>query len=89
LLAFLGMALLLGIVLSVAALALEEFSFRRHTRGREAARLLLFAVLENFGCRQLNDFWRLQAFADLALRRRHWGDMKRRGLGARPSELRG
>jgi cellulose synthase/poly-beta-1,6-N-acetylglucosamine synthase-like glycosyltransferase len=88
-LAFLGMALLLGVVLSVAALALEEFSFRRHTRGREAARLLLFAVLENFGYRQLNDFWRLQAFADLALRRRHWGEMKRRGLGARPSELRG
>lgn len=81
LLAFLAMALLLGILLSVSALALEEFSFRRHARGREVARLLLFAVLENLGYRQLNDFWRLQAFVDLARGRRHWGEMRRRGLG--------
>jgi cellulose synthase/poly-beta-1,6-N-acetylglucosamine synthase-like glycosyltransferase len=89
LLAFLVMALLLGVLLSVSALALEEFSFRRYARGREAARLLLFAVLENFGYRQLNDFWRLQAFADLARRRRSWGDMHRRGLGTAPSAPRG
>jgi hypothetical protein len=25
--------------------------------------------------------WRLQAFVDLALRRRDWGAMQRRGLG--------
>jgi cellulose synthase/poly-beta-1,6-N-acetylglucosamine synthase-like glycosyltransferase len=89
LLAFLVMALLLGVLLSVSALALEEFSFRRYARGREAARLLLFAVLENFGYRQLNDFWRLQAFADFARRRRSWGDMHRRGLGTAPSAPRG
>jgi hypothetical protein len=79
--AFLLMALLLGALLSVSALALEEFSFRRHAQGREAARLLRFALLENFGYRQLTDFWRLQAFVDLVRRRRHWGEMKRRGLG--------
>jgi cellulose synthase/poly-beta-1,6-N-acetylglucosamine synthase-like glycosyltransferase len=78
---FLIMAVLLGVLLSVSALALEEFNFRRHSRGRETARLLVFAVLENLGYRQLTDFWRLQAFADLARRRRHWGEMKRRGLG--------
>ena len=79
--AFLLMALLLGALLSVSALALEEFSFRRDSEGREAARLLRFAVLENFGYRQLTDFWRLQAFVDLARRRQYWGEMKRRGLG--------
>lgn len=79
--AFLVIALLMGILLSISALALEEFSFRRHTQGREAARLLLFAVLENFGYRQANDFWRLQAFVDLARGSQTWGEMQRRGLG--------
>jgi cellulose synthase/poly-beta-1,6-N-acetylglucosamine synthase-like glycosyltransferase len=78
--AFLSMALLLGIVLSVCALALEEFSFRRHARAREAARLVLYAVLENFGYRQLNDWWRLRAFVDLARGQSEWGEMKRRGF---------
>jgi len=84
LIAFLSMAVLLGVVLSVSALALEEFSFRRHRRGREAARLLVFAVLENFGYRQLNDWWRLRGFVDVARRRSEWGEMKRRGLGYTP-----
>jgi cellulose synthase/poly-beta-1,6-N-acetylglucosamine synthase-like glycosyltransferase len=81
LLAFLAMALLLGALLSVSALALEEFTFRRHARSREAGRLLVYALLENLGYRQLTDFWRLQAFVDIARRRRQWGDMQRRGLG--------
>lgn len=80
LVAFLVMAFVLGVVLSVAALALEEFSFRRHARHREAARMLLFAVLENFGYRQLVDVWRGMALVDVALRRKGWGAMERRGL---------
>jgi cellulose synthase/poly-beta-1,6-N-acetylglucosamine synthase-like glycosyltransferase len=79
--AFLLVSLVLGVVLSVSALALEELSFKRHARGREAARLLLFSVLENFGYRQLNDVWRLQAFVDVGRRRKGWGEMQRRGLG--------
>jgi hypothetical protein len=78
------MAVLLGALLSVSALALEEFSFRRHARGREAGRLLVYALLENLGYRQLTDFWRLQAFVDIVRRRHEWGEMKRRGLGYAP-----
>ena len=80
LVAFSIAAVLLGVLLSVSALALEEFSFRRHARDRDAARMLLFAVLENFGYRQLNDFWRLQAFVDLARGAHGWGEMQRRGF---------
>jgi cellulose synthase/poly-beta-1,6-N-acetylglucosamine synthase-like glycosyltransferase len=81
--AFLATALVLGVVLSVAALALEEFSFRRHGRDRDVARMLLFAVLENFGFRQLVSFWRLTALVELVRGRGGWGVMERRGL-ARP-----
>ena len=86
LLGFLAVALLLGILLSLAALALEEFSFRRHRRNREVARLVLFAVVENIGYRQLVAFWRFLAFFDLARRKHGWGDMKRKGFTAPPPE---
>jgi cellulose synthase/poly-beta-1,6-N-acetylglucosamine synthase-like glycosyltransferase len=74
-------SVLLGTLLSVAALALEEFSFRRHPRTSEVARLVAYAVVENFGYRQLNDVWRGLAFLDLARRRKAWGAQRRRGIG--------
>jgi cellulose synthase/poly-beta-1,6-N-acetylglucosamine synthase-like glycosyltransferase len=81
LVAFLVVSILLGVLLSIAALALDELSFRRHPRGREVARLVAYAVAENFGYRQLNDLWRARAFVDLARRRHEWGEQRRRGIG--------
>ena len=81
---FFVVALLLGVLLSLAALVLEEHSFRRHRRGPEVARLVGFALLENIGYRQLVAFWRFLAFYDLARRRGHWGEMARRGFTAAP-----
>jgi hypothetical protein len=82
--AFFVTSVVLGVVLSVAALALEEFSFRRHERHRDVGRMLAFAVLENFGFRQLTSVWRLLGLADLGRRKAGWGVMERRGLSARP-----
>jgi hypothetical protein len=45
-------------------------------------RMLAYAVLENFGYRQLVDWWRLQGLWDVARRRTGWGDMKRKGFAA-------
>ena len=80
-LAFLVLAFLVAILLSVAALALEEFNFRRHQRTRDVVSMLLFSVLENFGYRQLNDLWRVLALFDLARRKQGWGAQRRRGIG--------
>jgi cellulose synthase/poly-beta-1,6-N-acetylglucosamine synthase-like glycosyltransferase len=77
---FLTLSVGLGIVLSVAALALEELGFRRYPTGRAMARLLLYAVVENVGYRQLVAFWRMRAFIDLARGERRWGEMQRRGF---------
>jgi cellulose synthase/poly-beta-1,6-N-acetylglucosamine synthase-like glycosyltransferase len=74
-------SLLIGVLLTVAALALEEFSFRRHTRNRDVVRMLCLAVVENLGYRQLTDVWRVIAFADLARREKGWGVQRRRGIG--------
>lgn len=81
LVAFLVVAVLLGFLLSIAALALEEINFRRHQRNRELARLVLLAAFENVGYRQINALWRFVAFFDLMRRRTGWGDMQKRGLG--------
>jgi cellulose synthase/poly-beta-1,6-N-acetylglucosamine synthase-like glycosyltransferase len=89
LLSFLLVAVLLGQLLSISALALEEFSFRRHPRGREIGRMLFYAVVENLGYRQLTDVWRGQAFWDLARRRRSWGEMTRRGFQTSPRDQAG
>ncbi|MCZ7589722.1 MAG: glycosyltransferase family 2 protein [Gaiella sp.] len=77
---FLVVAMLLGVVLSLAALTLEEHSFRRHRDGRDIARLIAFSVVENIGYRQLVAVWRFLAFFDLLRGRRDWGAMQRKGF---------
>jgi hypothetical protein len=80
-LGFLLLAFLVGIVLSIAALALEEFNFHRHQRTRDVTSMVLYSVLENLGYRQLNDLWRVLALIDLARRKQGWGAQRRRGIG--------
>jgi cellulose synthase/poly-beta-1,6-N-acetylglucosamine synthase-like glycosyltransferase len=79
-LAFLVVSILLGLVLSIAAIMLEEYAARRHERATDVSRLVLYAFLENFGYRQLNGYWRCRAFVDLARRTSGWGEMRRRGF---------
>ncbi|MFL5929084.1 MAG: glycosyltransferase [Gaiellaceae bacterium] len=78
---FLVVSFFLGILLTLAALGLEEFSFRRHPRTREILRLAAYSIVENLGYRQLNAVWRTMGLVDLARRRRGWGAQKRRGIG--------
>lgn len=80
LLAFALVAFLLGILLSLTAVTLEEFNFRRHTRGREVARMLWWAVWENLGYRQLTAVWRLRGLWEALRRKRGWGAQSRRGF---------
>ncbi len=92
--AFLLLAFLVGIVLSIAALALEEFNFRRHRRTRDVVSMVLYSVLENFGYRQVNDMWRVLALVDLARRSRVGGRSDSAGHrltshGPRHARLRG
>jgi len=76
--AFLVSAILLGILLSVSSIFLEEISFHKYPRLRDVLTLCGFAVLENFGYRQLTAWWRLRGLIELLFRRRGWGKAKRR-----------
>ncbi|MEX2103472.1 MAG: glycosyltransferase family 2 protein, partial [Gaiellaceae bacterium] len=82
--AFFTVALLTGIFLSGSTLALEELSFRRYEGETDGMRIVLAALTENLGYRQLLMVWRTLAFVDMARRRKGWGEMRRRGLGYSP-----
>ena len=83
--AFLVMAVGLGILLSASGLLLEELAFHMYPRFRQLALLALMVVLENFGYRQLNSWWRLLGLYRWASRgKSSWGDMKRKGVGQAP-----
>jgi cellulose synthase/poly-beta-1,6-N-acetylglucosamine synthase-like glycosyltransferase len=77
---FLGVAIGMGIMLSVNGLLLEALSFRVYTRKRDTLLLFLVAILESFGYRQLNTLWRVRGLWQWAARRKQkWGAMKRSG----------
>jgi cellulose synthase/poly-beta-1,6-N-acetylglucosamine synthase-like glycosyltransferase len=78
--AFVAVSIGFGLLLTTAALALEEFSYRRYRQRREIARLLAYAVLENVGYRQLHDVWRAMGYVDIVRRKREWGTQQRRGF---------
>jgi cellulose synthase/poly-beta-1,6-N-acetylglucosamine synthase-like glycosyltransferase len=75
---FMLLSLSLGLLLSISAIMLEEFSFPMYRKPRELALLYAAAVLENFGYRQLTVWWRLKGFSRwLGGRRHRWETITR------------
>jgi cellulose synthase/poly-beta-1,6-N-acetylglucosamine synthase-like glycosyltransferase len=84
---FLTVAIFYGTFLSIAAVLLEEISFRRYPAWKDLARLMLYSVLENFGYRQILTAFKIKAFYDFLRRRRGWGRMRRHSFGSRLSRV--
>jgi cellulose synthase/poly-beta-1,6-N-acetylglucosamine synthase-like glycosyltransferase len=81
---FVGMAFAYGLCVSLTTLLLEELSFRRY-RTRHLLRLIGVAVLENFGLRQLESWWRLVALITWRGRPQTWASAPRQGFQSVPS----
>jgi cellulose synthase/poly-beta-1,6-N-acetylglucosamine synthase-like glycosyltransferase len=79
--AFLSVAIGLGLALSFTAVALEELGFRRYPHRSDLYRLIWLAIAENFGYRQLTAFWRLKGVWGFLRKSKGWGKMERRGFG--------
>jgi cellulose synthase/poly-beta-1,6-N-acetylglucosamine synthase-like glycosyltransferase len=77
---FLAVSILYGMFLSIAAVLLEEISFRRYPGWIDLTKLLAYSVMENFGYRQILSAMKVKAFWDAIRRRRAWGQMQRRGF---------
>jgi cellulose synthase/poly-beta-1,6-N-acetylglucosamine synthase-like glycosyltransferase len=69
-----------GVVLSVAAVLLDQATVGGSFGRRDLVRLLLFTVVENFGYRQLQAVWRAQATIDFLRKKQGWGEMRRIGF---------
>lgn len=77
---FLFVAIGLGILLSASGLLLEEMSFHIYPEPRHLAMLALFVIIENFGYRQINSWWRLVGLYRWARQgEASWGVMTRKG----------
>jgi len=75
-------AVVYGSLLSVAAVVLEELSFRRYPKVTDLLRLAAYGVVENFGYRQLATWWRIVGVVDYLRGRQGWGTMTRKGFAA-------
>jgi hypothetical protein len=68
----------LGILVSSSSLLLDEATFHSYPKARHVGGLLLAAIAENFGYRQLTVIWRLEGLLRWAVRSRQtWGEMTR------------
>ena len=77
-LAFMVVAMGLGMLLSTSALLLEESSFHVFPRARQMLALFGIAVVENFGYRQVLAVWRLGGLVQWMRRKpARWGEMRR------------
>lgn len=81
-LAFWSLSIAFGIFFSACALMLNDAEAGRAFNRRDLASLFAAAIIEHFGYRQLNAFWRFQATIEyLRGAQRGWGEMKRKGFG--------
>jgi cellulose synthase/poly-beta-1,6-N-acetylglucosamine synthase-like glycosyltransferase len=77
---FLLIAFLFGVILSMGAVVLEEFSFRKFPKLGDLLRLFLYSILENFGYRQMYAWWRFKGTIQKFRGASSWGHMERRGF---------
>jgi cellulose synthase/poly-beta-1,6-N-acetylglucosamine synthase-like glycosyltransferase len=82
---FIAIAYGYALLVSLIALAVEEYSFHRYSRWSDLGAAVLASILENTGYRQLTALWRVQgAWAALRRQRHVWGEMTRTGFGGNP-----
>ena len=82
-LSFFLVAVLYGTILSVGALLMEENTFRKYPRISQILKLFLYAVLDNFGYRQLNTIYKVEAMLGFRRNKSSWGSIQRRAFTAK------
>ncbi len=77
---FFLVAVILGVLLSLMAVLLEEYSWHRYPKYKEILIIIGFSLLENLFFRQLLAFVRVKAFYDYFRGEKAWGKMARKGF---------
>ncbi len=77
---FFLLAVVFGILLSLLAILLEEYSARKYPRLKDIITIVVFGLLENILYRQYLAVIRAMAFLDIAKGKKGWGKMERKGF---------
>ena len=70
--AFLLVAVILGMCLSMFSLVLEELSFHRYPKVSHLLTLMGVAIIENIGYPQLNSWWRIKGTWSFMRKKQNW-----------------
>ncbi|GMA38695.1 glycosyltransferase family 2 protein [Mobilicoccus caccae] len=71
-----------ALLVNLASMTIEELSFHKYPRWKDLGVAIVASVLENFGYRQLNVWWRCEGLVQGLRRGTHeWGTMTRAGFG--------
>ena len=82
-LAYTALLFLMGVFISISSLILEEMELRRVENWRDLVLLAFVAILENFGYRQINSWWRLVGWWEFVRKKKSWGEMTRKGFAVK------
>ncbi len=75
---FLVSSTLYGILLSLGAILLEEYTFNKYPSIKQLAKLTLYGIIENFGYRQITTLFRLQGMLQFHKLKHTWGKIERK-----------
>ena len=79
-LSFFLVAVLYGTILSVGALLLEENTFKKYPDIKQLLQLFFYSFVDNFGYRQLNTVFKVEAMFGFKKNKHRWGELKRKGF---------
>lgn len=74
---FLSASILYGIILSIGAILLEEYTFSKYPSIKQLLKLSWYGILENFGYRQMTTIFRMEAILRFKKFKNSWGKIKR------------
>jgi len=77
----------IGLLMSIQAMVLDDLGFNSYRGIKTKLQLVLAALLENFGYRQVLLYHRLKGMRDFVRGGHHWGEMKRKGFGGQPAAV--
>lgn len=73
--------ILMGTCVSLASLIIGETD-EQYFSQKEILILIIYAIIENFGFRQIASFWRVAGYINSLKKPRGWGEMTRKGFAA-------
>ncbi|WP_297426331.1 glycosyltransferase family 2 protein [Clostridium sp.] len=79
---FLASSILYGIILSIGAILLEEYTFSKYPSINQLVKLTWYGIIENFGYRQMTTLFRIDAIVRFKKFRNSWGKIKRESFSS-------